>query len=90
MGRINFYQPGTGNNWSVILRSQNIDFVSGSSVTFDRGDSNPQTINFDNYTISYVTSDDGDRILNRVEANFIPYLSTNDSFDSFDYREERS
>lgn len=87
-GELISIQPGTGNNWSVILKSQNIDFVSGSSVTFDRGDDNPQTINFDNYTISYVTSDDGDRILNRVEANFIPYLSTNDSFDSFDYRGE--
>ena len=79
---------GAGNTFKIELRSQNILSDESLPITFDRNDGSPLTLNPDSFTITYVTNEDGERILNRVEANYIPYLPTGDAFDSFDYRGE--
>ena len=61
---------GSGNQFTVALKSQNIDFIAGSDITFDRGDGNPLTITFADYSIAYTTNAAGERILNRVESNY--------------------
>ena len=87
-GELISIQQGTGDQWIAVLKSQNIDFVAGSDVTFDRFDGDPLTISFADFSIAYTTNVAGERILNREEANYIPFLPTNDSFDSYDYRGE--
>ena len=79
---------GAGNTFKIELRSQNILSDESLPIIFDRNDGSPLTLNPDSFTITYVTNEDGERILNRVEANYIPYLPTGDAFDSFDYRGE--
>ena len=87
-GEIISIQSGSGDQFTVALKSQNIDFIAGSDITFDRGDGNPLTITFADYSIAYTTNAAGERILNRVESNYIPFLPTDDAFDSYDYRGE--
>ena len=62
-GEIIDLQSGSGNQFTVVLKSQNIDFIAGSDITFDRGDGNPLTITFADYSIAYTTNAAGERIL---------------------------
>lgn len=83
-------QVNTGSSWSVVLRSQNIEYIDGSDVYFTRnigldGDDDLM-ISFDSASISYTTNSSGERILNRIESNYTPFLPTNDAYDSYDYR----
>ena len=79
---------GSGNKFVIELRSQNISSSASEPIIFDRNDGTPLTLNPDSFTITYVTNEDGERVLNRLEANYIPYLPTGDAFDSYDYRGE--
>ena len=79
---------GSGSKFIIELRSQNISSDASEPIIFDRGDGTPLTLTPDSFTVEYVTNPNGERILNRLEANYIPYLPTGDAFDSFDYRGE--
>lgn len=83
---------GSANNWQLDLRSQNIDLVPNSPVYFTRrtvsGTSDTISITFDSYTVEYLETVDQERILNRVESNYIPFLNTDSLTDSYEYRGE--
>ena len=81
-----------GNDWELLLRSQNLDAVDGESIYFSRrnrsGITETVNFNFDAFSISYLTSEQNERVLNRVESNYVPFLSTTDLLDSYEYRGE--
>lgn len=78
--------------WSLNLRSQNIDAVNGEPVYFTRKGVNGMmdTINitFDSFDIEYLQSEQNERILNRIESNYVSFLDTDDLTDSYEYRGE--
>jgi len=43
------------------------------------------TVQVDSFDISYLTSAEGERILNRIESNYVGYLNTDDLSDSYEY-----
>ena len=83
-------RSSAGTPWSIDFRAQNLDMVDGEPVYFSRkGVSNIAdtiTVSFDSFTVDYLSSDQNERILNRVDSNYIPFLNTDDLLDSFDYK----
>jgi hypothetical protein len=83
-------QVNNGSTWSLILRSQNLDFIDGSDVYFTRelslNGQDDLVLSFDSVQIEYNTNASGDRILNRIESNYSPFIPTDDAYDSYDYR----
>lgn len=80
-----------GNDWKLALRSQNVDAVDGEDVYFTRkdpsGGQDTITLTFDAFTFDYLTSSiTGERILNRVESNYIPFTFGQDLTDNYEYR----
>ena len=83
--------PSTGNDWALYLRSQNINAVEGEPVYFTRrtpaGGTDTINISFSAYSFQYLTSSvTNERIINRTESNYSPFLFNADLTDNVDYR----
>ncbi|AOV58590.1 structural protein [Synechococcus phage S-CAM3] len=81
----------TGDDWILYLRAQNIDSVDNEPVYFTRrdpaGGQDSISLTFDAFSFEYLTSSITDeRILKRVEANYIPFKFGADLSDNTDYR----
>lgn len=82
-----------GDDWILYIRAQNVDAVDGEPVYFTRkdpaGGQDTISITFDAFTFTYLTSSvTGQRLLNRVEANYVPFRFAEDLTDNVDYRGE--
>ena len=79
----------TGDDWILYLRSQNLDIVDGEDVYFSRrspsGTQDTISLSFTNFTYTYPTSSvTGERIINRVESNYVPFQFSNLT-DNYEY-----
>jgi len=83
---------GSGDSWQMYLRSQNVDMIDSESVYFSRknksGSYDTINVSFDSFSVEYLKSDQNERILNRVESNYVPFLNTTDLTDSYEYKGE--
>jgi len=84
---------GSSNNddWIMYLRSQNVNAVNDEPVYFTRkdpaGGQDTISLTFDSFTFEYLTSSiTNERILNRVESNYVPFKFSSDLADNVDYR----
>jgi len=78
-----------GDDWEMSIRSQNVDLVADEPVYFSRrtitGTTDVISVSFDSFSISYLLTEQNERLLNRVESNYSPFLQTTDLTDSYDY-----
>ena len=89
-GKVIEYESLTGTTWSLDIQSQNIEYVDGDKIYFSRSTQldNPLELTVSSISVSYNTNAAGERLLNRVESNYVPWLGTTDKLDSYDYRGE--
>ena len=89
-GEIISVSPGTGNDWSIVLRSQNIEYVDGNKVYVSRNPSlngaDDIELDITSINVQYATNSFNERILHRIESESFPWLGTTDQLDSYEYR----
>ncbi len=81
-------QKGSGTEWQLVMRSNNIEYVDGDKIYITRGDGNDLELAVSSINVAYNTNSSGERLLNRIESNLIPWLNTTDIADSYEYRGE--
>ena len=79
-----------GDDWEMFIRSQNVDLIPDEPVYFSRrtvaGTTDTISVSFDSFSISYLLSEQNERLLNRVESNYSPFITTSDLIDSYEYK----
>ena len=81
-------QKNAGTEWQLVMRSHNIEYIDGNKIFVTRGDGNDLELSVTSFNVSYNTNSSGERLLNRMESNIIPWLNTTDISDSYEYKGE--
>ena len=81
-------QKGNGEEWQLIMRSHNIEYIDGDKIYITRKSGTDLELAVSSISVSYNTNSSGERLLNRIESNLIPWLNTTDISDSYEYRGE--
>ena len=87
-GKIIAVQQLSGDQWSLVIKSQNIEYIDGDKVYISRSDTDIIELSVSSIDVVYNTNSSGERLLNREETNYVPWLDTSDLTDSYEYKGE--